>query len=171
MAPLQLGKDHVLHRSNRNIHTQHGSAHSAAELLHAERAVPPDDKIDLPATSGVDSVELTPRVQGLTGGITIDATGAETYGTVVVIAESYMKPGYLWAGTDDGNVWFTRNDGAVWEQIPMSRFLAEASAPSHQCLGSTLSWPTISGISRFPGASKVKVTSPSPVCSTFATWR
>lgn len=57
-----------------------------------------------------------------TGGITTDATGAETYGTVVALAESYVKPGWLFAGTDDGNVWLTRNDGANWEQIPTSRF-------------------------------------------------
>jgi photosystem II stability/assembly factor-like uncharacterized protein len=57
-----------------------------------------------------------------TGGITLDATGAETYGTVVSLAESYMRPGYLQAGTDDGNVWVTKSDGASWEQIPMTRF-------------------------------------------------
>ncbi len=57
-----------------------------------------------------------------TGGITLDATGAETYGTVVSLAESYLKPGWLFAGTDDGNVWVTRNDGATWEQIPAARF-------------------------------------------------
>ncbi|MBI1809104.1 MAG: hypothetical protein HYR75_04340 [Gemmatimonadetes bacterium] len=47
-----------------------------------------------------------------TGGITLDATGAETYGTVVALAESYVKPGILFAGTDDGNVWKSMNDGA-----------------------------------------------------------
>src|SRR5439155_1253459 len=30
--------------------------------------------------------------------------------------------GFLWAGTDDGNVWLTRNDGATWEAIPTTRF-------------------------------------------------
>jgi photosystem II stability/assembly factor-like uncharacterized protein len=62
-----------------------------------------------------------------TGGITRDATGAETYGTVVALAESYVRPGWLMAGTDDGNVWVTRNDGQNWEQIPMSRFPGMAS--------------------------------------------
>ena len=52
-----------------------------------------------------------------TGGVTLDATGAETYGTVVALAESYVKPGLLLAGTDDGNVWITHNDGATWEEI------------------------------------------------------
>jgi hypothetical protein len=62
-----------------------------------------------------------------TGGITLDATGAETYGTVVALAESYVKPGFLAAGTDDGNVWVTKTDGATWEQIPANRFAGLAA--------------------------------------------
>ena len=57
-----------------------------------------------------------------TGGITRDATGAETYGTVVALSESPRRPGWLMAGTDDGNVWLTQNDGQSWQQVPMSRF-------------------------------------------------
>ena len=53
----------------------------------------------------------------LTGGITLDATGAETYGTVVALEESPVRPGLLYAGTDDGNVWKTANDGATWENL------------------------------------------------------
>ena len=52
-----------------------------------------------------------------TGGITIDATGAETYGTVVTLTESSLKPGLLLAGTDDGNLWITHNDGAAWTEL------------------------------------------------------
>ena len=52
-----------------------------------------------------------------TGGVTIDATQAETFGTVVALMESYVKPGLLFAGTDDGNVWKTTNDGASWENL------------------------------------------------------
>jgi photosystem II stability/assembly factor-like uncharacterized protein len=57
-----------------------------------------------------------------TGGITIDATGAETFGTIVSLIESPVRPGLLYAGTDDGNVWLTRNDGATWEKIAGSKF-------------------------------------------------
>ena len=52
-----------------------------------------------------------------TGGITLDATNAETHGTVTTLAESPVRPGLLWAGTDDGNVWLTRNDGVAWENL------------------------------------------------------
>jgi photosystem II stability/assembly factor-like uncharacterized protein len=52
-----------------------------------------------------------------TGGITPDVTGAETYCTIVALAESPIRPGVLYAGTDDGNVWLSRNDGGSWENL------------------------------------------------------
>jgi BNR/Asp-box repeat len=56
-------------------------------------------------------------VEKYTGGITLDLTGAEAYGTVVALQESPLKPGLLLAGTDNGNVWVTHNDGATWENL------------------------------------------------------
>ncbi|MEO7087036.1 MAG: hypothetical protein ABI442_17475, partial [Gemmatimonadaceae bacterium] len=56
-------------------------------------------------------------VEKYTGGITLDLTGAEAYGTVVALQESPIKPGLLLAGTDDGNVWMTHNDGGAWENL------------------------------------------------------
>ena len=82
--------------------------------------------------------------ENITGGITIDATGAETYGTVVALAESYMKPGLLFAGTDDGNLWITHSDGATWEQLkgpfpglPDNQVYVNRVEPSHF---DTLTW-------------------------------
>jgi hypothetical protein len=66
------------------------------------------------------SKKLTAKIDtsmNITGGITLDATGAETYGTVVALAESYVRPGMLFGGTDDGNVWKSMNDGATWEDL------------------------------------------------------
>jgi hypothetical protein len=52
-----------------------------------------------------------------TGGITTDATGAETFGTIVSLNESPITPGVLYAGTDDGRLWMTANDGGKWEEL------------------------------------------------------
>jgi photosystem II stability/assembly factor-like uncharacterized protein len=52
-----------------------------------------------------------------TGGITPDVTGAETHSTIVSLAESPVRPGILYAGTDDGNVWISRNDGGSWDNL------------------------------------------------------
>lgn len=54
---------------------------------------------------------------GTTGGITRDATGAETFGTIVSLNESPMVAGKLFAGTDDGRLWMTENDGGAWTEL------------------------------------------------------
>jgi photosystem II stability/assembly factor-like uncharacterized protein len=52
-----------------------------------------------------------------TGGITPDVTGAETFATIVSINESPLREGMLYAGTDDGNLWITRDGGTNWEDL------------------------------------------------------
>lgn len=52
-----------------------------------------------------------------TGGLTRDATGAETHCTITAISESPHTPGVLWAGTDDGNVQLSRDGGASWTNV------------------------------------------------------
>ncbi len=42
---------------------------------------------------------------------------AETYGTVTALAESPRRAGLLWAGTDDGRLHLTRDDGATWSDV------------------------------------------------------
>jgi hypothetical protein len=44
-------------------------------------------------------------------------SGAETYGVVYTIAESPVKAGALWAGTDDGKLWRTLDDGGHWSDL------------------------------------------------------
>jgi photosystem II stability/assembly factor-like uncharacterized protein len=49
--------------------------------------------------------------------ITRDATGEEVYSTLYAIRESPVKPGVIWAGSNDGLVWVTRDDGKTWSNI------------------------------------------------------
>ena len=51
------------------------------------------------------------------GPITGDNTGIETYDTVFVIAESPKKKGVIWAGTDDGLVQVTTDEGKHWNNV------------------------------------------------------
>ncbi|MGE5340645.1 MAG: VPS10 domain-containing protein [Candidatus Omnitrophota bacterium] len=51
------------------------------------------------------------------GPISVDNTGAEVHCTIYTICESPVKKGTIWTGTDDGNVWGTRNDGQNWENV------------------------------------------------------
>ena len=46
-----------------------------------------------------------------------DITAVEYYDTVFALAESPLKAGLLWAGTDDGKVWMTQDDGAHWQDV------------------------------------------------------
>ncbi len=49
----------------------------------------------------------------------IEATGsgAENYGVIYSLAESPVRAGMLWAGTDDGRLWVTENDGGNWTEL------------------------------------------------------
>ena len=59
-----------------------------------------------------------PRTMGASGGpITKDQTGVETYALIFTFDESPLKAGVLWAGTDDGYVWVSRDNGANWENV------------------------------------------------------
>ena len=51
------------------------------------------------------------------GPLTLDQTSVEYYNTVFIIEESPRVAGYIWAGTDDGRVWLTRNAGASWTEV------------------------------------------------------
>jgi photosystem II stability/assembly factor-like uncharacterized protein len=56
--------------------------------------------------------------QGFAGGrITWDNTGVEVYGTVFAFEESPHEAGVLWAGSDDGLIHVSRDDGANWENV------------------------------------------------------
>ena len=51
------------------------------------------------------------------GGLTPDNLGVEYWGTLFAIAESPVKAGVIWAGSNDGLVHVTRDDGAHWENV------------------------------------------------------
>lgn len=62
-----------------------------------------------------------PTTLGPSGGdITRDQTSVEYYGTVWRLAESPHAAGELWAGSDDGQLHITRNDGQTWSLITPS---------------------------------------------------
>jgi photosystem II stability/assembly factor-like uncharacterized protein len=52
-----------------------------------------------------------------TGGLTLDATGAETHCSITAISESPLNPSVIWVGTDDGNVQVTRDGGVNWTNV------------------------------------------------------
>ncbi|HEY9478685.1 MAG TPA: hypothetical protein VIP79_01290 [Gemmatimonadaceae bacterium] len=54
---------------------------------------------------------------GSSGGLTPDNIGVEYAGVVYAIAESPVENGLIWAGTNDGLVQLTRDDGKSWTNV------------------------------------------------------
>jgi hypothetical protein len=74
------------------------------------------------------------------GPIQLDITSVEYYDTVFVVAASPIARGTLWAGTDDGLVWLTRDTGKAWKKV---------TPPG------TPEWGTVSSIEPSPHAAAV----------------
>ncbi|HEX8558991.1 MAG TPA: hypothetical protein VF668_12860 [Pyrinomonadaceae bacterium] len=56
--------------------------------------------------------------QGPTGGpITKDNTSVEYYNTIFTVSESPVAKGVIWAGSDDGLVHVTRDNGKSWSKV------------------------------------------------------
>ena len=55
--------------------------------------------------------------QSESGGLTMDATGAENHCTILVIEPSPVEKDMLWVGTDDGRVHITQNGGSSWTEV------------------------------------------------------
>ncbi len=59
--------------------------------------------------------------QGPTGGpVMKDMSGAETYDTLQSLTLAPTNPQVLWAGSDDGLVWVTRDGGQHWNKVTPS---------------------------------------------------
>ncbi len=69
-------------------------------------------------TISPDLTRNDPKTTGATGGpITLDQTGAEIYATIFALAESAVEKGVLWAGSDDGYIHVSKDNGKNWTNI------------------------------------------------------
>ncbi|HCD50871.1 MAG TPA: hypothetical protein DEQ34_00385 [Balneolaceae bacterium] len=57
------------------------------------------------------------QMQHESGGLTMDATGAENHTTILSIAPSPVKEGVMWVGTDDGRLHVTKDGGENWTDV------------------------------------------------------
>jgi hypothetical protein len=115
------------------------SGHGAADLVHRFQWVTPlmlsPHNPDVIYTAGECVFKSLDRGQSWTqisgdltrndkskqqpsgGPLTNDITSVEYYDTVFALAESPAKQGTLWAGTDDGLVQVTTDDGQHWSNV------------------------------------------------------
>jgi len=87
------------------------------------------------------SNDPTKQVWDESGGLTRDASGAETHTTIIDISPSPVQDGVIWVGTDDGKVQVTRDDGVTWtdvtariEGVPEGTWVPDVE-PSHAAGG------------------------------------
>ena len=73
------------------------------------------------------------------GGLTGDASGAETHTTIISIGPSFLEEGLIWVGTDDGNVQITQDGGNTWENVrdsigglPHGIWISDVQPSKHQ---------------------------------------
>lgn len=59
------------------------------------------------------------------GPIEHDISGAETYNTILTITLAPSDTNTIWAGTDDGLVWVTRDAGKSWQNVTPKAFVGE----------------------------------------------
>lgn len=70
-----------------------------------------------------DLTRNDPATLGPSGGpITLDQTGVETYGTVFALTPSRVEKDVIWAGSDDGLVHLTRDNGRSWANVTPRSF-------------------------------------------------
>ena len=84
--------------------------HKSADKGHTWEIISPDL-----TTNNKDK-----QKQHESGGITMDATGAENHCTILVIEPSSLDENLMWAGTDDGNIQLTQNGGESWTNVSVN---------------------------------------------------
>jgi hypothetical protein len=93
----------------------HVSAHDNATIYHCGNIVV------MSANSGDTWREISPDLTtNDPTKLTVEGKGGDgniQYCTITAFDESPLVPGLLWAGTDDGNVWITRDNGGSWTKL------------------------------------------------------
>ncbi|HMB63379.1 MAG TPA: hypothetical protein VKN36_09925, partial [Eudoraea sp.] len=92
----------------------HGTLYFGSQFVHKST--------DKGLTWEVISPDLTTddpekQKQSESGGLTMDATGAENHCTILVIEPSKAEQNMLWVATDDGRVHYTINGGSDWVDV------------------------------------------------------
>ena len=90
----------------------HNTVYTASQFLHRTTDGGQTWKIISP-----DLTRNDPSMMGDSGGLTVDNLSVEYAGVIFAIAESPSEKGQIWAGTNDGLLQVTRDDGAHWTNV------------------------------------------------------
>jgi photosystem II stability/assembly factor-like uncharacterized protein len=118
IKPLPNYKEEKLHFNwNTPIHispTDKGTVYVGAQYLFRSRDRGQTWERVSPDLSTKDPEKVK---QEESGGITVDNSAAEMHESIYAISESPKNHDVVWAGTDDGMLWVTRDAGKNWENV------------------------------------------------------
>lgn len=89
------------------------SPHNSKTIYHA------GNKVIRSRNQGETWEEISPDLSSKDSA-KIKGTGNITHCNIVTLDESPAKEGVLWAGTDDGKVWVTKDGGVAWEDVTVN---------------------------------------------------
>ncbi len=90
----------------------HNTVYVGSQFVHATSDGGVTWRVISPDLTRNDTTRMLPS-----GGLTPDNIGVEYAGVVFSIAESRLKQGLIWAGSNDGLVHVTRDGGATWTDV------------------------------------------------------
>ncbi|HEU4642516.1 MAG TPA: hypothetical protein VFS44_08685 [Gemmatimonadaceae bacterium] len=90
----------------------HNTVYVGSQYVHRTRDGGAHWEVISPDLTTNDTTKLGPS-----GGLTPDNLGVEYFSTLFAIAESPAAKGVIWAGSNDGLVHVTRDDGAHWTNV------------------------------------------------------
>jgi photosystem II stability/assembly factor-like uncharacterized protein len=90
----------------------HNTVYTASQYLHKTT-----DGGQTWTTISPDLTLNDKSMMGPSGGLTLDNLSVEYAGVIFAIAESPVEQGQLWAGTNDGLLQMSRDDGAHWTNV------------------------------------------------------
>ncbi len=89
------------------------SPHNSKTIYHA------GNKIVRSRNQGETWEEVSPDLSAKDSS-KMEGTGNITHCNIVTMDESPAKEGVLWAGTDDGKVWVTKDGGSNWDDVTLN---------------------------------------------------
>lgn len=95
------------------------SQHEANTFYHAAQYLLKTSDMGKTWTEASPDLSKNEKDKQIKGGgpYTVEAVGAENYGTISYVMESPHEAGVIWVATDDGNVQLTKDNCATWQNV------------------------------------------------------
>lgn len=104
------------HNSN-VVYATSSYVHRSTDNGNSWQVISPNLTRSEPRTLEKTPTRDNPEIGPDWGPVVRDNTGVEWYGTIFAFAESPVKPGVLWSGSDDGVIHLSQDNGKTWKNV------------------------------------------------------